>query len=752
MLTINLARSLFRQDQAFKACLLACIATGVLSGWLIFSLIQDNRRVADDAREDAVERAVNAAGEISQVLETIPDLAHALADEISSGSLADEDIESRLLELLKANPRLSAITACFSPEHLPDFVVSRGDDRYCPFSYFLDDGRMFVQYIEDSYDYTQPHGTIDIGGDPINSGWYQRPIIEGPIWGEPYLGSATGVYWGGYGTPFFRPKPDGTPGSWPGDRPAGTIDVSLTLGQFQNLVSAVDFGDRGTGYGFIVSRTGDFIYHPDSGFVNQILNISDFDPELNIIDVLGISQTESEAPFAVFDHMDPQSGRSSWLVMAPVTPAGWWVGIVLDKESILNRASLIEQTKKRQVEIAVAVSAFLFFLSLVYIIRTHKGSNLSFWRASWMFSILAIAGIAYIWNLSLTGAREAPENEVLLLEQSISSKIVSSYTDQSGEILEVPTGILIESVDFVSAHNVLFTGYIWQKFGNHIPRSNIPKLTDEAPGFTLPQGDIAYSDDVTEVFRRVERDGLVIGWYFRTNLRQQLDYTQYPFNREDLKMRIWPPDPQGNLVLVPDLKSYPSTRPEILPGVDQSELVLEGWQAENSFFSFRDSNLNTTLGVDVSAGRTVMPELVFHIGLRRQFADAFISHVIPVVIVAFLLFAVLVIVTLRQESIGIFGFSTSNVLAYCAALFFVVVVSHISLRTGLDAPGDVVYLEYFYFVIYAAILLLSLNSIVFTSSRTSIPLIEYRDNLLIEILYWPFITGSLLLISFFVFY
>lgn len=749
---LNLTQSLFRQDRAFKLWFVICALTGALSGWLIFDLIQDNHRVVNDARTNAIQRAVDAAGEISQVLETVPILAHGLADEISSGNLLDQDVESRLLDVLKENPNLSAVTACYASDSVPDFVASRGDDRYCPFSYFVGDGRLFIQNIEDSYDYTVPLGSLDILGDPVNNGWYQRPLIEGPVWGEPYLGSATGVYWGGYGTPFHKPNPDGTPSSGPGRTPAGVIDVSLTLGQFQNLVGAVDFGENGTGYGFIVSRTGDFIYHPDSGFVNETLNISDFDPELNIVDIGATSRTEDETPYAVLNHIDPQSGRSSWLVMAPVTPTGWWVGIVLDKESILNRTSVVDEERKQEIEIALSMAAFLFLLALVWIIRSHKGSTMGFWRASWIFSLLAIAGITYMWNLNLTGVREAPENEVLLLEQAISSKVVSDYKNQSEELLEVPTGILIESMNFVSAHNVLFTGYIWQKFGNHIPVSLIPKQTVGAPGFTLPQADIAYSDDVTEVFRRVEEDGQVIGWYFRANLRQQLDSSQYPFNREDLTMRIWPSDPKGRLMLVPDLNSYPSTRPEILPGVDQSELVLGGWTAEDSFFSFRDFDINTTLGMNSALNEQVLPELVFHVGLRRQFADAFISHVIPVVIVAFLLFAVLVIVTLRQESIGIFGFTTSNVLAYCAALFFVVVVSHISLRTGLDAPGDVVYLEFFYFVIYAAILLISLNSIVFTSSRTSIAFVEYRDNLLIEILYWPFITGVLLAISFFVFY
>jgi len=197
-------------------------------------------------------------------------------------------------------------------------------------------------------------------------------------------------------------------------------------------VGTVDFGENSTGYGFIVSRTRDFIYHPDESFVNEALNISDFDPELNIVEVCETSRFEDEVPYSVLNHIDQKSGRSSWLVLAPMAPTGWWVGIVLDKESILNRTSVVNEERE----------------------------------------------------------------------------------------LEVPTGILIESLNFVSAHNVLFTGYIWQKFGNHIPASLIPNKTDDAPGFTLPQADIPYSDDVTEVFRRVEEDGQVIGWYFRANLRQ----------------------------------------------------------------------------------------------------------------------------------------------------------------------------------------------------------------------------------------
>jgi hypothetical protein len=107
----------------------------------------------------------------------------------------------------------------------------------------------------------------------------------------------------------------------------------------------------------------------------------------------------------VFNHVDHQSVRESWLVMAPVEPAGWWVGIALDKDSIIQRLALVEENRRREVEIAMVMAAFLFFLALVWIIQEHNGSNRGYWKASIIFSFLAISGIAYIWVLTLTGSQ-----------------------------------------------------------------------------------------------------------------------------------------------------------------------------------------------------------------------------------------------------------------------------------------------------------------------------------------------------------
>ena len=106
--------------------------------------------------------------------------------------------------------------------------------------------------------------------------------------------------------------------------------------------------------------------------------------------------------------------------------------------------------------------------------------------------------------------------------------------------------------------------------------------------------------------------------------------------------------------------------------------------------------------------------------------------------------------TKSEQKLGLFGFSTSAVLAYCAALFFVLIVSHVHLRESVAAHG-IIYLEYFYFVMYVAILTVSANSILFASDK-QFRFIHYKDNIIIKLLYWPAVMLPLLGITLFIFY
>lgn len=70
-------------------------------------------------------------------------------------------------------------------------------------------------------------------------------------------------------------------------------------------------------------------------------------------------------------------------------------------------------------------------------------------------------------------------------------------------------------------------------------------------------------------------------------MRQQFDYSKYPFDREDVWMRLWHNDFYRNVILVPDFDSYTNMRTDHKHG-SEGYFVLEGWEIGDSQFSYRN--------------------------------------------------------------------------------------------------------------------------------------------------------------------
>ena len=77
------------------------------------------------------------------------------------------------------------------------------------------------------------------------------------------------------------------------------------------------------------------------------------------------------------------------------------------------------------------------------------------------------------------------------------------------------------------------------------------------------------------------------------------------------------------------------------------------------------------------------------------------------------------------------------------------ILLHIGLRRDL-AARDIFYLEYFYFVTYVMILYVAVNYVLFT--KTSIRLIQYQDDFIAKVAFWPVSQLALILLTLMVFY
>jgi hypothetical protein len=204
-----------------------------------------------------------------------------------------------------------------------------------------------------------------------------------------------------------------------------------------------------------------------------------------------------------------------------------------------------------------------------------------------------------------------------------------------------------------------------------------------------------------------------------------------------------------HVILIPDLDSYRLINPTALPGLVE-DLILPGWTVEGTYFDYKVKIYNTDFGISDFTSREDFPELHYNITLKRNILTPFISNFIPIIVVAIMLFQVMVSATKIETRNTNIGFNAFGVLESAGAFFFVIMLAHIELRGSLNSE-EITYIEYFYFIVYMMLLMVSINSMLFTRTN-DFQFLEYRDNLIPKLMYWPTFIGLCLAITLVIFY
>ena len=702
------------QKQILKVSLFMCVTFLLIIVFLGYTYLQNTSQMLEDANENAEAQAKDAAGEIGNRLGELITISRSIENDLSSGELQDEQVSARLKNTLQEHPDLYGVVVAYQP-----YAYNSTTRLYAPY-YVWEEGEPRLIQVEDMYDYTNPD--IQDGPHP-RTDWYHQPLDEGEGWVEPYFGTASDTFLALYGLPFYHRNVSSRE-----KIPAGITAAVYSLDGVRDMVDSLDMG--GTGYGFIITEKGTIVSHPIKKYLGRnIADLQQTDETLQAI-TQNIVYGKHQVIYNTF------TDQTSWVFHEPIPSTNWTLGVVFVEDETFSTI----KTYQRHLlyTITIAAIAFLFFLSIL-ILGTYKGNNL--WTMAIFFSVLCMVGMSLIWYLALDDQSGDNSDDVVILDQvglevalhKFQNTIVTA-NESPGELVMVPTGIFLQSLEFSSANNVIVTGYIWQDD----PYGNTSGLS---LGVIFPE---AEQIQISKAYD----DGSVRGWYFWAVLRQPFDYSKYPFDSENVWIRIWNKDFHNNNILVPDLDSYEVIRPDTKPGLE-NDFVLEGWEVQDSFFSYRINSYNTDFGIE-DRKKSVSPELYFNVGTKRNFMSSFIPDMVPIIVVTLLLFAVLMISTKHEQKKDLYGFNSSTVLAYCAALFFVLVVSHVSLREKLPTDG-IIYLEYFYFILYFAILFVSVNSILF-ASNTKLNFIHFKDNLIVKLLFWPVITMLALGITLVVFY
>ena len=302
----------------------------------------------------------------------------------------------------------------------------------------------------------------------------------------------------------------------------------------------------------------------------------------------------------------------------------------------------------------------------------------------------------------------------------------------------VPTGLYIESLQFKGPYNVQVSGYVWQRYAN-----DLPKGLDK--GFVMPEAQYAR---FFKVYEAQQGDEVLIGWSFFATLREQFDYREYPLDRQQIWIELWHSDFERKVYLAPDLEGYTSLNPAALPALDK-DLVLEDWDFQESYFSYRAPRYNSSFGIQGYDPDQRSPELRYNISIKRNLLSTLISRMIVPLVILIQLFVIVVVIGTKEKRLEQFGVRPGAVIFTCAAFFFATLVAHNSLRGDLRAYG-LVYLESLYILTYFVILVVAINSVLLVA-QPNLKLFRDYDNLWTEVLYWPTILLAMVVITFLTF-
>jgi hypothetical protein len=360
-----------------------------------------------------------------------------------------------------------------------------------------------------------------------------------------------------------------------------------------------------------------------------------------------------------------------------------------------------------------------------------------------VWSLALLVALLFTWRVIFVSDRWVdPVGTVITAPEELNAFIAAHPESFPDHEFRIPTGIYLQSFEFLNASNVEMSGYVWQAYG--------PEVPDQVQrGVVFPEAvEEAYGAE--EVWRVDHDDGTEeIGWYFHGEFRQNFDYRLYPFDRQNIWLRLWSPEAVEEVVLIPDFAAYRDMRPESLPGID-TQFVFGGWDPVASEFTYDFIDYNVDFGLGYAITGEPDAELYFNLAVERDPLGPMLEHVVLEAAIAILLFLLLVLMTHDTDLEDRVGLTIFDLTIAAGGLLFAVILDHNALRNTVESQ-ELIYLEYFPLILDVFIVLVVLSAVLRIQQWRS-PILSYTGYLMPVIAYWPALLGTVLVVTLLVFF
>ncbi len=683
-----------------------CSISFIVSTFLIISHLQQEKKILAEAKTNSLNEVKRSAEKVEELLKSVEATADSIASSAGSDLSNNTALNDRLKEILEKDLDITEISIAHAP-YIRDPEVR----LYAPSAEMKDDKVMFFQ-MEAYNDYTQ-------------ASWYKDTVAAGsPTWSEPFMDERIKNCVVSYNVPFSLP------GAEKGI--AGVVHVTISLGNIRKYASSLELGNAIMR--FIISKKGLFVYYPLNEVVENQTNILDAIKEMKDHRVEEKLKKVLSGENIFFESKDPASNSTYMSFYEHVPSTGWCVVCsYLQEQFTLSEITF----RRQQIQIIIALIVFLTTLTAILsgaCLLTKK----SLWITSVTLTLLCLIGTLYVWSIIFTAPLKQDNNRIFLTDRVRIQKALSKFESyvmktRMKHPVRIPTGIYLQSLEFNSSNDLKAVGYIWLKYPVGIEREVMHEPT-------FPE---ATTLNLKEVSCRNEGDYEVMRWRFEATIRESFDYSKFPLDRPDIWLWMKSGDPDNREILIPDLDSYKATSPQACPGLPDEGIVFPGYTIMGTYFEYRQSIATTDFGVKKIYDLETFPELYYHVAARRNIMNPFVSKVFPLLIMLSMLFVVKLKFTNNEEEKTIFGINGIGVLGTVISFFFSTMLSQSTLRTEINVER-ITFLENFHLITYFMLFYMAVTTFFFIG-RKKPSILEYEDCLLSKILYWPLVTGLILM-------
>lgn len=278
--------------------------------------------------EKAQHQTEEYAGRINQVFAAAQKIPTVMASQLNQvKDRSSTDLRDMLESMLRENPDIFGAAIAFQPG------MCEGLSHMAPYAYRKGD---------------QVESTLlfEGGNDYFMEDWYIVPVqLQEPFWSDPYYETSAGeeeVLMITYSVPFFTQRN--------GKRVvAGVTTVDISLRWINNLMENMDVYE--TGYGFLITNSGRFVYHPDQRLRMNETTFSAMEDWIARNDDLSAKESKIvlDRQFSVYrkmlsgesglfmdSFMFPDWKEKAWFAYAPVRANGWSLALVYPRDEALS--------------------------------------------------------------------------------------------------------------------------------------------------------------------------------------------------------------------------------------------------------------------------------------------------------------------------------------------------------------------------------------------------------------------------------